>query len=75
LQAIPKDVPEQRRCIESTERGLAFIAKPEEFLKEIEDVENVGQLIIYVFQLPYPLALGQLTRWLQLPQFPPTSHF
>jgi hypothetical protein len=58
LQAIPKDVPEQRRCIESTERGFAFIAESEEFLKEIEDVEDMGQLIVYVFQFPYPIGLG-----------------
>jgi len=61
LHAIPKDVPEQRSCIENTERSLAFIAQPEELLKEIEDVENMGQLIVYVFQLSYPFTLGQLT--------------
>ena len=62
-------MPEQRGCVESTERGLAFIAEPEEFLKEIEDVKNMGQLIIYVFQLPYPLALGQLASSLSFPNF------
>jgi hypothetical protein len=58
LQAIPKDVPEQRRCVESIERGRAFITESEEFLKEIEDVENMGQLVVNVFQFPDPIGFG-----------------
>jgi hypothetical protein len=58
LKAIPKNVPEQWGCIESTEGGLAFIAESEEFLEEIEGVEDMGQLIVDVFQFPYPIGLG-----------------
>src|SRR5579864_508337 len=66
LKAVLVDTPEQRGLIECIESGFALVAGPGYFFKEIENIDNMGDLILDMLQLLQPFRFAQLLRWLQL---------